>query len=88
MNSPALTEVEVMVDEGLLGEILGALEDDTGAAGTGVELVTLIGVTNVVGTARLTTLAPPAGEVTGTGAGTEGAAEEFIAESSQALIQP
>lgn len=46
-----------------------------------------MGVTRVVGTLRLT-LAPPAGVVTGTGAGIEGAAEEFMAESSQALIHP
>ena len=48
--------------------------------------VNVTGVIKVVGNARLTLA--PCWEVTGTGDGIEGAVEEFMAESSQALIQP
>lgn len=85
-NSPAVAVVDAVVEE-LLGVFWIAAEEDMGTAEWEVEVVTLMGVIIVVGSAKLT-LAPPAGEVTGTGAGTDGAVEEFIAESSQALIHP
>lgn len=83
-NSPAVADVAI----GRLREAFCvAAEEETGSTGFEVEVADLIGVTRVVANAKLT-LAPPAGEVTGTGAGIAGAVEEFMAESSQALIHP
>ena len=82
-----MAERDVTDEAELIGELRASVEDASGAAGSGARLVAVIGVTNVVGKAKVT-LAPCAGEVTGTGAGTAGAVEEFMAESSHAWIQP
>lgn len=58
--------------------------EDVGAAINAV--VGAMGVTKVVGSARLTLA--PFRDVTGTGEGMEGAADVFIAESIQVLIHP
>ena len=78
-----------MLEDGLAAEELAAglsliVDVDIGAATE--DVFAAIGVTKVVGKARLTLA--PCREVTGTGDGMEGAVEEFMAVSSQALIQP
>lgn len=71
--------------KGELGGLCAAGAEDTLADGL-AEVVALMGVIIVVGTAKLT-LTPPVGEVTETWEGRAGAEDvEFMAESSQALI--
>lgn len=69
-------ELATEVGTSAFGDVDTAREEVNGA----------IGVTRVVGNARLTVA--PFREVIGTGEGIEGAVEVFIAESSQVLIQP
>lgn len=85
-NSPAEAEglEDKLEDEELsTGLFTAAGEDVEAAIGDGVRA---IGVTRVVGNARLTLA--PFREVTGIGEGIEGAVEVFMAESSQSLIHP
>ena len=85
-NSPAEAEElkDRLEDEELsTGLCTAAGEDVDAAIDVGVRA---IGVTKVVGNAKLTLA--PLREVTGTGAGIEGAVEVFMAESSHSLIHP
>ena len=88
-NCPA--ETETVLEDRLAGEELAArlslIDDEVNGAAI-EEVVVAIGVTMVVGKARLTLTLAPCREVTGTGDGMEGAVEEFMAVSSQAFIQP
>lgn len=85
-NSPAEAEGledKLEDDELSTGLCTAAGEDVEAAIGDGVRA---IGVTRVVGNARLTLA--PFREVTGIGEGIEGVVEVFMAESSQSLIHP
>lgn len=88
-NCPA--ETETVLEDELAAEELGAglsLIVDMNSGVATEDVFAIIGVTKVVGKARLTLAVAPCREVTGTGDGMEGAVEEFMAVSSQAFIQP